>query len=162
MPDLEWFPAVDSPQVEGRFVDYKIYDIKKSKEQDQYVYMDVVRLEIRVQGSVDTTPHKLTRDNRFEHIKRFPEAWADYTKNKPKPKGTPLTKYPKIDDDKALNLTLSGFTTHEAFSEATDDQCESLGFGFRTLKGEVQEFLATPKKRGRPRKVKTDDAQDGM
>ena len=161
--ETAWHEEEGNPAVEGRFVAYKTLDIAESRKRDMHVYKPAVRLEMKIPDSVDRVHQPLKPHNKAELIRRFPAAWEEFTRNSPAPAGTKISDLPGIDKNKALTISISGYPTIEDYSNVPDETCESMGFGFRTIRDDCKKWLQSkPKKRGRPRKKPIDDTEDSL
>lgn len=165
----EWFPEVGFSQVLAQFGSVAALDIPKSKEADEPVYRQVPAVQVKVIGSSDISTHALKPANTSSFIARFPEAWAAYEGKASDVDGTPLDAL-EIDHTRSVKLKAAGVRSLEQLAEMSDATCANLGFGFRKLRTEAQDFLKNeapkvvelPKKRGRPRKVVDNDASNDL
>lgn len=167
--DGEWFPSADPSDkldtgavaVMGRFIWAKILDIPKSKAQDREVFKKVPAIEHKARGSADVSVNKITPDNSQYWVNRFPDAWLAFQGKDVAIEGTPLNQKDEMGDyvlddmnaDRVKVLRLQGVRTIEELANLADAECERMGFGYKTLRKQAQDYLK-PEKRGpgRPKK----------
>jgi hypothetical protein len=167
--DGEWFPSADPSDrldngavaVMGRFIWAKILDIPKSKAEDKEIYKKVPAVEHKARGSADVSVNKINADNSQYWVNRFPDAWLAFQGKDVALDGTPLNTKDEMGDyvlddmnaDRVKILRLQGVRTIEELAELVDAECERMGFGYKTLRKQAQEYLK-PEKRGpgRPKK----------
>src|ERR1043166_4930936 len=163
MANEEGFPCAPPEKgVGGRFSYYDQVDIAASKAADTEITKQIIVLQTRIPGDVDVPPYiKVRPENRVELIKRFPDAWKAFEGHDVAPVGTPLTAL-KIGSDKTLELRLMGVRTMEQLANLSDQQCENLGFGMKTLRQNAKEYLGmegakkiTPEQMAVPPRVMT-------
>lgn len=137
----QWFPAVESKNVVGRFDDTEEVDWAKSREEDREVTRMVPVLLAKIVGSVDISVQAVKPFNEKELRKRFPGAWEKYQADKaaaakggeaalpfePTIKGTPLNKADFLPQDRIEWLMLQGIQTIEQIRDLTDAQVQTMG-----------------------------------
>ncbi len=145
-----WFPAKDSTQVVGRFVDGEATDIKKSAEIGTTVYKSVPILESKIVGSHDISSQRVKEGNRDELIGRFPGAWESYEKRKDivddqptmkSARGTPIEELDFIPRQNLAWLRELGFSTAEQIRDMSDTVVQGLGRNALTWRKKAKEFL---------------------
>lgn len=129
------YPAIDNPNVLGRFFDRKRGD-KQDGTEDICTYIAIeMPLDPKTKPVI---PIKSEAGN--EYIKRFPKAWQEYKTGKVgEIDGTPILD---LDDDvpdheknqgRLIELSRKGYRTIEELAEADEDSIARIGFGFRDI-----------------------------
>ncbi len=140
----QWFPAVGEPSVLGRFGYTDIIDIPASKLADEERYKPIVVLFTKGVGEIDTPgPIKVLPSNQKEMMLRFPEAWRAFEGEDVTLGGTPLDAL-KLSADKVVELRIFGVTRMEHLAAISDQQCENMGFGTKSLRNRAREILGLP------------------
>jgi len=153
MRDL-WFPATESKNVVGRFIDVEGVDAAASREKGEEVKIMRPALESKVTGSHDIACQLVKPFNAKELKARFPGAWDHYETVKgtaaPEPEipvirqtipGTPLTKADFLPRDRIGWLMDQGIQTIEQIRDLTDGQVQNMGQGVSKWRRSAREFL---------------------
>ena len=153
----DWFPAIDGPNVVGRFEYQEMLDLVKSREEDREVMRKEIVLREKRKAGGDETVRRLKPGNQAAFKKRFPEAWAAFEGEHVQITGTPLGAL-DINADREKVFNLQGIYSVEDIANASDAVVANCGFGAMRLRTMAQELLAEAAKpakrqRGRPKKV---------
>lgn len=146
MPDAreDWFPAVGEPSILGRFGYTDILDVAASLVKDEKIYKPIVVLFTKSIGEIDKPgPIKVLPSNQKELMLRFPEAWRAFEGEDVGAGGTPLNSL-KLSADKIIELRIFGVTRMENLAALTDQQCDNMGFGTKSLRAQAREALGLP------------------
>lgn len=145
MNEERWYPALDGPQVVGRFEWYDKLMIADSIAADEKKYLKIIVLRHKVIGSTDedTTPLK---DHNREALKaRFPAAWQAFQGEIPAVSGVllsdPSVTLEGMNAARVEQFKIIGILTLEQLAGLSDAQCQSSGFGTRTLRGFAQKLI---------------------
>lgn len=149
-----WFPAVESKNVVGRFVDVESVDAAKSREEHREVMIRRPALEAKVVGSHDISVQLVKPFNERELRGRFPGAWEHYEAKRSQPqqdidvpvvlqtiKGTPLDKSDFLPRDRILWLMMQGIQTIEQLRDLSDQQVMNMGQGVGKWRRQAKAFL---------------------
>lgn len=149
----KWFPAVESNQVVGRFIDVEVVDVKASELAQKNVYKKVPALQSKIAGSHDISVQAVKPFNKKDLMARFPGAWEHYEENRiedePEPivpviaakKGTPLHAADFLPRDKQRWLEELGFSSVEQLRDMSDSTVQQLGRGALTWRKKAGELL---------------------
>jgi hypothetical protein len=155
----KWFPARDSTQVVGAFVDVECDDPVASKKAHKPIKMYVVCLHAKVAGSQEVSNQKVFEHNREDLTHRFPGAMEHYLKRKaalaaaaPEPEelhvsGTPIESSQLFNNDRIAWFKATGIYTMEQVADMSDTTLENAGrsggTGLRAARKKAREFLAS-------------------
>jgi len=153
-----WFPSAEGKdsRIVGRFVDIEdTYTDREGVKKTRVVTL----LEHKAPASTDVSTSIVKPFNRDELIKRFPQAWELYLKNKaaaadaPPPiptatehniKGMPIETLNFLGKDKIAYLKSMGFLVAEQLAGMSDTDCQNIGFGAKSWRKKAAEALAAP------------------
>lgn len=149
-----WFPALESKNVVGRFIDLEYVDVAKSREAEKEVMATRPALESKVVGSTDISHQPVKPFNAKELRTRFPGAWEAYeaAKASPEPEpevrtlrqsipGTPLDKSDFLPRDRMPWLYDQGVQTLEQLRDMSDAQVQNMGRGAAHWRKQAKAFL---------------------
>lgn len=150
-----WFPAVESRNVLGRFIDLEFTHVGKSREAGHEVVETRPALESKIAGSNDVSHQPVKPFNKAELSARFPGAWEHYEQRKksapePEPEvptiyqtipGTPLDKSDFLPRDRICWLIDQGFQTLEQLRDMSDAQVQNMGRGAAHWRRQAKAFL---------------------
>ena len=141
---LTWYPAKNEKNVFGRFAYYDIVDIPASKAADEKRYKQILVLHTKSAGEIDIpAPIKVHPENQMELVHRFPDAWTAWEGGLVQLPGTPLDAL-GLGADQLLGMRIFGVTRMEHLANLSDQQCENMGFGIKSLRNKARELLGAP------------------
>lgn len=77
-----------------------------------------------------------------DHKRRFPDAWAAFQRNESHTIiGTPLEKYPELNDKQIMELRTKGLYTIEQLAAASDLTMQSMGPDARKIVKKARDFM---------------------
>lgn len=150
-----WFPAAESRNVVGRFIDVESVDAAASREAHTEVLIRRPALQSKVIGSHDVAVQLVKPFNSDALRKRFPGAWDYYerTKSVAQPgepdvpvieqivQGTPLHKADFLPRDRIEWLMVQGVHTIEQVRDLSDAQVQNMGQGIGKWRRAAKAFL---------------------
>lgn len=189
MPQLDYAMLNNEDQEKGciiLFYDRAVKNNFKSREAQRPVFDDEIYVQIHAAGqSHSVVDRKINED----HKTMYPNAWARYKSKDESVVGMPIDEWNGITRSQAAELKHIHVPTVEMLAVVTDENIGNLGPNAMYLRDQAREFLAgqdekdveltalkealtaltaqvedlkaaQAKPRGRPKKVKADDAAD--
>lgn len=152
----QWFPAAESRNVIGRFVDAPVVQAAKSRDKGEEVVEMWPALQSKVIGSHDVSMQIVKPFNAKELRGRFPGAWDHYEKQKAAPRpavvdeapqlpmeidGTALHKADFLPKDRIPWLHAQGIQTLEQLAGLSDTIVQNLGRDATKWRKQADAFL---------------------
>lgn len=156
MLNEHWFPASESKNVVGRFVDVPVVHAAESRERGEEVVIYRAGLQSKVVGSHDVSMQVVKPFNAKALQQRFPGAWEHYEKQKAVAKpvveddapqlpmsisGTPLHKADFLPKDRVPWLHMQGIQTLEQLAGLSDGVVQNLGRDVTRWRKQADAFL---------------------
>lgn len=155
-----WFPAAESKNVVGRFVDVESVDAAKTREAEAKgepvpVMIRRPALQSKIVGSHDVSVQLVKPFNASALRSRFVGAWEHYeaAKSRPAPvvedvplieqtiPGTPLHKADFLPKDRVAWLALQGVQTIEQLRDLSDGVVQNMGRDVAQWRKKADAFL---------------------
>lgn len=151
-----WFPAIESNNVLGRFVDIEKEDTAASEKAGHKITVMRPLLQAKVTGSHDISTQIVKPFNQNELAARFPGAWENYQAHKakglPKPEveipvieqsvpGTPLHEADFLPKDRIAWLMQQDIQTIEQLRDLSDIQIQKMGHGVSKWRKQAGDWL---------------------